>query len=140
MAKKKWTDPAALCAAISVEVDKAAAELKVTDRLLKEAGFTSAGGMWGDAQWKQLLPTLVVSIAGASAADDIPDEDDEGYMQRPIAMSWPVQVHVYKAPFHKGWKIEDGEAPIDYEVGRYMRYSFKNVRRALAFIDALKNG
>lgn len=82
-------------------------------RMLVENGFTIAGGIWGDAAWKQIGPRLVVSIGqhhygtpAAQRADYSAAPDNEGDR---------CAVYVYHGTPNEGWSISDGEAPVDEE-------------------------
>lgn len=73
--------------------------------LMTGNGFVLAGGMWGDAFWKQLRPDLVVAITGRQGRNNV--------QIAPGTMQTPVFLTVFRGELSNVWKPEDGEAPCD---------------------------
>ncbi len=58
------------------------------------AGYTIAGSMYGDSQWKLINPDLIVSIGGSY--DGTTDTSTNDYLERPSQFGWPCFVRVYR--------------------------------------------
>lgn len=98
------------------------------------AGFTKAGGMWGDAQWKMLRPNLVVSI-GESYDEDSRIE----YLHAPEHTDWPCAVYIYRGEFWEGWTASDGEPPIEAVTDdNFQLVEFESSLEALAFVQGME--
>ncbi len=67
---------------------------------LEAAGFTLAGGLWGDAAWLRVDAETVANITGMDT-QTVPTDADS-----------PCWVTVYRAPFRPGWTLHDGDAPM----------------------------
>jgi hypothetical protein len=72
---------------------------------LHELGYTIAGGVWGDAAWKQIADDIVVSIGQQR-------NGETGYLSSPSNRADPCAVYVYRGRPEPGWHITDGEAPL----------------------------
>lgn len=95
----------------------------MTNEAIKIEGWTNAGGMWGDAAWKQLAPNLVLALGQA------PDD----YLSAPYDWDEETAVTVYRGEPYEGWALEEGEGPTD--VGD--TFMFPNLTTALLFADVL---
>lgn len=86
------------------------------DELFASLGYTRAGGMWGDAQWKELVPGRLAVGVGQEyeweAKQAIPDKDLEA-LAAPEVPDRRCVVYVYRGPFYEGWRPTDGEAPAE---------------------------
>jgi hypothetical protein len=114
------------------------------DRLFAEAGFTKAGGMWGDAQWKQLAPDLIVSVCQPSDWEltAFPDCYSWEASARPYEDKRPTLILVYEGePEHTlfpggRWTPEIGEAPNPTDGGAE-RLVVASVRQAIWLVGLI---
>jgi hypothetical protein len=103
-----------------------------TRQIFAAAGWTRAGGMWGEAEWLQLSPSLVASVTDAF---NMPPENPEE----------PAVVHLYRGPFDRGWKPAHGEAPIcemdprEYDA-HLQRRVFPSLQAATAYVALARVG
>ena len=104
------------------------------DGFFARKGWTKAGGMWGDAQWKQLREDLVVAIGGGDAPGATTASTD--FLDAPTNLSYPCMVFVYRAPFWNAWTVEDGECPVE-DAERCEKHFFSDVYAALGLIEQI---
>lgn len=115
-------------------VSKKATQL---DNIFERAGYTKAGGMWGDAQWKKLGSQMVVAIGGAYGRDDWNGD----FTQAPVSPVWPACVHVYNGEACINYDVTEGEAPCDGTMQDGLAVHsqvFANVADAMAAVALLE--
>ncbi len=101
---------------------------------MKSRNFTLAGGMWGDAYWKEVKSNLVVSIGFAASKDSTFRNDD--FLNVSDDLDIPVIVHFYRDLHDSEYSIDIGEAP---ECESHNSMIFENVIEALDFLDFFKS-
>lgn len=113
---------------ISNEVRAEFADVVVIAKL-NAAGFTVAGGSWGDAAWLQVGPELVVSIGqGDGMTTDM--------SSAPYSETDPCRVYVYRGRPYAGWTVAEGEAPTD----DFEMIDVSDLAGALATVRGIQNG
>ena len=118
--------------------------------IFEEYGFTRAGGMWGDGEWKQLAPGLVVCIGQAYECEEgtplleceacsAPDVMD----RRCIVNVWrgePDYAEMYAHLPPGGWTVAYGEPPHDDDARIERIGAPSGVMEALCICDRLASG
>ena len=105
--------------------------------LFAKHGFTFAGGMWGDAQWKKLSDDLIVSVGQEyvwEADEKIPDDQIEA-LAAPDVFSRRCAIYVYHAPFlDPDWDVSWGEAPCEEAL---VRLIVRDVYAAIEYCNTI---
>jgi len=93
--------------------------------------FVKAGGIWGDAFWKRVNPSTIISIGGSTSRDSSLHNDD--FLMAPTDETEcnPVCLRVYY-DVDSAYDVTVGEAP---ECDEYISMTFANLHECLFFID-----
>ena len=92
-----------------------------------QSGFTTAGGIWGSAWWKEHKGHVF------SLGQGFPGE----YLSAPSQPFAPTKLWIYEGPFDEPWTVTDGEAPV---TSNFTSFLFPDLYHALHAVGWLLRG